>query len=352
MNDKMMRAMWCEEPQNVKLRQIPIHEVGDDDVLIKVAYAAICPWDVRAYSGLSKSVKFPRILGHELSGTVAAVGKNVRNLSVGQPVVPDMIIKCGGCKACRAGRPNKCRNVIFMQFGGGFADYVCIPQRNVHVLRPDASLKAAAFMEPLACVTRGQDMLNLYPGEVEIVVGLGPIGLMHMQVAQAFGARVIASDPIPERLVKAAELGADRVVNPNEEDLSAVVDTFTEGWGADAAVITVGSARLVEQVIPTLAPGGRLNIFAGIYPQDVAQIDPNIIHYQELILTGSADSTPGNMDHALDFIQNGQVDTESLISHLFPLEELDKGFEVVKGRQGLKVMIEVNGEPTECCAIQ
>ncbi|MBN1267154.1 MAG: alcohol dehydrogenase catalytic domain-containing protein [Anaerolineales bacterium] len=345
MTEKTMRAMWCEEPQKLEVRQIPIHEVGENDVLIKVAYAAICPWDVRAYSGLSKSVKFPRLLGHEMSGTVAAVGKNVKNLSIGQPVVPDLIVKCGTCKACLTGRPNKCRNVVFMQFGGAFADYVCVPQQNVHVLKPGTSKKAAAFMEPLACVTRGQNMLNLYPGEVELVVGLGPIGLMHMQVARAFGARVIVSDPIPDRLTKALELGADLAVNPAEEDLAEVVDSFTDGWGADAAVITVGSARLVEQLIPIMAPGGRLNIFAGIYPHDTVQIDPNIIHYQELILTGSADSTPIDMNHALDFIQNGQVDTESLISHLLPLEDLGKGFEIVKNREGLKVMIEVNGEP-------
>lgn len=345
MENKMMRAMWCEKPEQVELRQIPVHAVGDDDVLIKVAYAAICPWDVRAFSGMKKSVKFPRLLGHEVSGTIAEVGRNVKDLSIGQAVVPDMIVKCGHCKACRAGRSNKCRNLIFMQFGGGFADYVCIPRKNVHILRPGTSLKAAAFMEPLACVTRGQNMLNLYPGEVELVVGLGPIGLMHLQVARDFGARVIASDPIPERLEKAVALGADRIVNPNEEDVAAVVSDFTDGWGADAAVITVGSARLVEQIVPTLAPGGRLNIFAGIYPKDELKIDPNIIHYQELNLTGSADSTPGDMDHALEFIQNGQVDTESLISHVFPLEELGQGFEVVKNRQGLKVMIEVNGEP-------
>jgi len=345
MTEKTMRAMWCEEPQKLELRQIPIHEVGDDDVLVKVAYAAICPWDVRAFSGLKKSVKFPRLLGHEMSGTVAAVGKNVKNLAVGQRVVPDLIKKCGMCKACLTGRPNKCQNVVFMQFGGAYADYVCVPQRNIHTLRSGTSLKAAAFMEPLACVTRGQNMLNLYPGEVELVVGLGPIGLMHMQVAQAFGARVIASDPIADRRAKALELGADLAVDPTSEDLAEAVQSFTDGWGAEAAVITVGSARLVEQLIPVMAPGGRLNIFAGIYPQDTLQIDPNIIHYQELILTGSADSTPIDMNHALEFIQNGQVDTESLISHLLPLEDLGKGLEIVKNREGLKVMIEVNGEP-------
>ena len=344
MAEKLMRVMWCEKPNEVELKYQDIFELGDEDVLIKVAYTGICPWDVRAFTGLKQSVKFPRVLGHESSGYVAAVGKKVKSFEIGQPVVPDYIVKCGVCKACRMGRENRCTSPTFMQFGGGFADYVRIPQKNVYTLQPGTSMKAAAFTEPLACVVRGQTGLNLYPGEVELVVGAGPIGLMHMQVARAFGARVIVSDPIPERLVKAKSLGADWVVNPTETDLEGYIKEVTHGWGVDAAVVTVGSARVVEQTIPLLAPGGRLNIFAGIYPKDEIRVDPNIIHYGEFVITGSADSSSKDFYRALNLIQTKQVDTESLISHLFPLEELQKGFDVVKNRQGLKIMIEVNGD--------
>jgi L-iditol 2-dehydrogenase len=176
------------------------------------------------------------------------------------------------------------------------------------------------------------------------VAGAGPIGLMHMQVARAFGAQVIVSDPIPERLAKAKELGADWVINPTEEDLAKRVQEISDGWGMDAAVVTVGSARLVEQTVPMLAPGGRLNIFAGIYPKDEIRIDPNLIHYGEFSITGSADSTPTDMFHALTFIENGQVNTRDLISHVLPLEELGQAIELVKNRQGLKVVMEVSGE--------
>jgi L-iditol 2-dehydrogenase len=157
--------------------------------------------------GFPRRSPFPRILGHEVAGTVAAVGNNVKGLEIGQPVAPDMIIKCGVCKACRTGRANRCQRPTFLQYGGGYADFVCVPQRNIHLLRPTTSLKAAAMMEPLACVLRGQDMLRLYPGEVELVVGLGPIGLMHMQVARNFGARVIASDPVAARPRQGAGAG-------------------------------------------------------------------------------------------------------------------------------------------------
>jgi len=343
MADNEMRVMWCEKPNQVEKRRIPIYEPGDDEVLIRVAYAAICPWDIRAFAGLSSAVTFPRVLGHEVSGIVAAVGQKVKNFQVGQAVCPDMIVKCGVCRACRSGRSNRCRRPTFQQFRGGYADYVCVPEKNVFLLKPGTGLKAASLMEPLACVTRGQTLLDLYPGQLELVVGAGPIGLMHMQVARAFGAQVIVSDPLGDRLVKAKELGADWVINPNEAELPKLVKDLSDGWGADAIVVTVGSARLVEQMVPLLAPGGKLNIFAGVYPKDEIRLDPNLIHYGEFSLTGSADSTQADMLHALAFIENGQVRTADLVSHTLPLEALGQGLELVKNRVGLKVVIEVSG---------
>ena len=340
MNNRQMRQMWSEQPGELELRHRPIFEVGDREVLVEVAYTGICPWDVRAFTGKS-SVAFPRVLGHESSGHVAALGKNVTHLKIGQPVVADFIVKCGVCPACRRGRANRCQNPTYQQYSGGYGDYICLPQQNIFPVRPGTELKAAAFMEPLACVLRGQNMLQLYPGEVELVVGLGPIGLMHLQVARSFGARVMAVDLIPARLAKAEALGADWVVNPSETDLGDMVGQVTDGWGVEAAVIAVGAARLVEQTLPMLAPGGRLNIFAGIYPKDELRLDPNLIHYGEYILTGSADSTPENMERALNMIQNGVVDTAGLVSHLLPLEELGRGFEMVQNTEGLKIMIDL-----------
>ena len=135
MTDNEMRVMWCEKPNEVEVRRVPIYEPADDEVLIKVAYAAICPWDVRAYSGLSSSVAFPRVLGHEVSGRVAAVGKKVNRFEIGQRVCPDMIVKCGVCPACRRGLTNRCRHLVFQQFRGGYGDYVCLPEKNIFPLK-------------------------------------------------------------------------------------------------------------------------------------------------------------------------------------------------------------------------
>ncbi len=212
------------------------------------------------------------------------------------------------------------------------------------IRRDETSYRAAAFMEPLACVVRGQKMLHLGPGQTELVIGAGPIGVMHAQVARRYGARVIVADLIDERLELARELGADVVVNSATSNLQEAVMAATGGAGADAATVAVGVTPLVLQAAECLAAGGRLNIFAGIYPVAPLNIDPNLIHYKELVLTGSADSTPEDMYEALRYIESGEVLVEPLISHVLPLHCLDDGFQLVLNRTGMKVMVEVGGD--------
>jgi L-iditol 2-dehydrogenase len=340
--DSSMRAMWLIEPGRFELRQQPIYPVGPDQVLVRIAYAGICPWDIRVYSG-KKKVPLPRVMGHEASGRIAGLGENVAHLKAGQRVVADFIVKCGLCENCRRGRSNRCLNPQYPN--GAYAEFAVVPARNIHPIHDEAtSFKAAAFTEPLACVVRGQRMLQLSPGDVELVIGAGPIGLMHMQVAQRFGARVIVADLIQERLEMARQLGADYTFNSSEGDLKGSVLHWTGNAGAHAAVVTVGVSPVVVEAAQCLGEGGRLNIFAGIYPVTPLEIDPNLIHYKELVITGSADSTPEDMHEALHYIESGQVRVEPLISHLLPLENLQEGFDIVLNRQGLKVMAEVGGE--------
>jgi len=337
-----MKSMWLVTPGKFELREIPRYAVGPDEVLIQIAYVGICPWDVRVYAG-KKSVPLPRVMGHEATGRIVAVGERVKDLAVGQRAAADFIVKCGYCDNCRTGRANRCSHPAFPN--GAYEEYAVLPQRNVYPIRkPATSYRAAAFMEPLACVVRGQKMLAIRPDETALIVGAGPIGLLHMQVARLYSARVIVADLIPERLDLARALGADLVHNSAEGDLKAAVLAETDGKGADAAVVAVGVSPLVVQTAECLAAGGRLNIFAGIYPVDPLNIDPNLIHYRELVLTGSADSTPQDMHEALRLIESGRVRVEPLISHVVPLARLDEGFELVLNRQGFKIMAEVGGD--------
>lgn len=337
-----MQSMWLVEPGRFERREIPRPEVGPDEVLVRIACVGICPWDVRVYAG-KKSVLLPRVMGHEAAGRIVAVGDAVRHFKPGERVATDFIVKCGVCDSCRTGRSNRCQRPSFPN--GAYEEYAVLPQRNIMPLRNESTpYRAAAFMEPLACVVRGQKMLHLAPGQTELVIGAGPIGAMHMQVARCYGARAIVADLLDERLDLARKLGADVTVNSGKEDLKEAVMEATGGAGVDAAVVAVGASPLIAQAAECLTAGGRLNIFAGIYPVDPLNIDPNLIHYKELVLTGSADSTPEDMHEALRFIESREVLVEPLISHLLPLHRLDEGFQLVLGRVGMKVMVEVGGD--------
>jgi L-iditol 2-dehydrogenase len=334
--------MWLVEPGKFEQRAIPRPAAGPDEVVVQIAYVGVCPWDVRVYAG-KKSVPLPRVMGHEAAGRIVEVGSEVKHLKPGQRVAADFIVKCGVCDPCRTGRSNRCQHPRFPN--GAYEEYAVLPQRNIMPLREDQTrYRAAAFMEPLACVVRGQKMLNLTPGQTELVIGAGPIGVMHMQVARRYGARVIVADLIDERLELARSLGADFIVDSSKVNLREAVMAATGGAGADAAVVAVGASPLVVDAAECLAAGGRLNIFAGIYPVAPLNIDPNLIHYKELVLTGSADSTPEDMHEALRYIESGEVLVEPLISHVLPLHCLDDGFQLVLNRTGMKVMVEVGGE--------
>jgi L-iditol 2-dehydrogenase len=336
-----MRAMYLTAPEQIELREQPIYQVGPNEVLVRVAYAGICPWDLRAYLG-KKKVSLPRVLGHEISGTVVEKGELVKDLEIGDKVVGDFGVKCGYCVNCRQGRGNKCSNLEFLP--GGFADYAKFPRTNIYPIKKGTSMKAAACTEPLATVFRGQRLLNLKPGEVEAVIGVGPIGQMHLQVARQFGARTIAVDLIQERLDLAKELGAEMTINSSETSMVDAIMEATGGRGADAITVTVQSAPLICEAVKALGYGGRLNIFAGIYPQDELHIDPNLIHYKELNILGSADSTSYEFREALKLIEDGAVKVEPLISHVLPLEELAKGLDIVAKCGGMKVIMEVEGD--------
>ncbi len=334
-----MNAMVCTAPMTVEWQQVELPPLGPREVLLNVSQTGICPSDVRVYLGKSHSTKLPKVLGHETVTQVAAVGSEVTSVRVGQWVVPDGIVKCGTCLACRKGRSNRCQRVRYVS--GAYGEQMAVPEVNIYPIKDSTPLRAATFTEPLGCVLRGERMLNITPGENVLVIGCGPIGLLHVQVAKRFGARVMVADLKRERLDKALSLGADVALDP-QRPLREAVLAETDNYGADAAVVAFGSARLVETAATCLGFGGRLNIFAGIYPKDTLAIDPNLIHYNELVITGSADTAPIDYAGSLRLIESKLINVEALISDVLPLRELQRGFDLVQTQQRLKVMVEVN----------
>jgi L-iditol 2-dehydrogenase len=347
----MMKAAVYYGPNDLRVEERPIPQIGTNEALLKVVSAGICGTDLRILHGGHS--KYPdgavRIPGHEVVGEIVAVGEDVTDVAVGQRVFIAPNIGCGHCKQCMTGNNNRCAH--YQAFGvtmdGAFAEYMRIPaaaiaQGNLIPIPDAVDPAAAALIEPFACVLRGQDAVDVRRGDVVLIVGAGPIGVMHIKLARLRGAaRIIVSEIMEARLQQALEAGADVVVNPLEEDLKGVVLRESGGEGADV-IITAAPAHIAqEQALDLAAIGGRINFFGGL-PKDrpSIQFNSNIVHYKELLVTGTTACSTANCHDAAALVRSGRVDLSDLVSARYPLDEAVEAFEKAKDRTSLKIVIE------------
>ncbi len=311
-----------------------------DEVLIRIHACGICPSDLRAYTGVREPYRgWDSIPGHEWAGEVVGVGEDVEGFKPGERVVPNPMLVCGTCYNCMRGLYSFCENLQRRRVRGGFAEYGVAPAASLHRIPDSVSYLQASFGEPLACCTHGSKQSQIHFGADVVVGGVGQIGLMHLQLAKISGARVIASDLIPERLEKAEALGADVVINAGEVDPVEQVHALTDGRGADVVIVAVGAPKPLQQSLEMVGVGGTVNFFAGTYPPTTIPLDPNRIHYNEIQLTGTHDYGPYDFVNAMRFIELGLVRVEPLVSHDLPLDRVKEGFDIVAGLEGLKVSV-------------
>jgi L-iditol 2-dehydrogenase len=349
-----MKAARLYGPRDLRVETIPDPRPGPGEALIRIHACGVCPSDLRSYLGSrpgGASGAGPRTPGHEWAGEIVSLGDETEGapaegappegeprLQVGDRVVADPRYVCGRCYQCRRGVFNYCERLQRI-VRGGFAEYGVSPLSQLRRLPDHVSYEEASFCEPLACVVNGNEMTPMRLGDDVVIVGAGPIGLMHLQLARARGARLISSDPLPERLETARALGAHDLVQPGPEDAIARVKELTEGRGADAVVVAVSSAEAVRQGLQMAAIHGTVNAFAGIAPAVEFPFDPNLVHYREMGLTGSHDYIPHHFSVALKLISLGIVRVAPLISHRFELRAVREAFELAAGRGGLKAMV-------------
>ncbi|MBI4790755.1 MAG: alcohol dehydrogenase catalytic domain-containing protein [Chloroflexi bacterium] len=334
-----MKIALLQEPLCFQIVETDKPQVGPGDVLIKVAACGVCGTDVEAYLGHQPrgwTITYPFRMGHELSGTVVEVGKDVPNVKPGDRVVPDGRLPCGYCHYCRRGLFSACQNQGY--FSGGLAEYSVYPFRNLVRVPDNVSLEQAAFAEPLACVVNGQSKVDVPFGGVAVVIGDGPIGLLHLQMLKHRGAFTIMVGLLEHRLQIARQLGADCVVNVAQDDAAKIVRDASDGRGADVVVNAVGKADVLRQAIDLAARRGQVLFFAATM-QPKVELDIDLIHYKELALKGTYDSTIAQYEDALRLLRTGIVQVEPLISHRLPLAEVQHGYEIARQQQGLKVLI-------------
>jgi L-iditol 2-dehydrogenase len=335
-------AAVCYAPRDIRIEREPAEALGPGDVRVQVAYCGVCPWDLRVYLGLSSSVHYPLHLGHELSGVVVEIGAGVESLRPGERVVVDAIRRCGTCPACVRGLENHCEKSDYSR--GGFATSLVAPAGNVYPLCNGTPLLHAALTEPVACILRAQSRLGLPQGATALVLGCGPLGLLHLQVLRARGIRVLVSDPVARRREMALFLGASAAVDPASQDLATLVAEMTGGWGVEAAIIATGTVAAAEQALPLLALEGKLMLFAGIHPKADLALDPNTLHYRETWITGSSDYIRAEFRQSLELIQSGALQFEPLITDILPLARIADALARVQSGERLKVMVQCNND--------
>ncbi|GAA5005233.1 zinc-binding dehydrogenase [Actinopolymorpha pittospori] len=344
-----MRAGLLHGFRDLRVEEIDPPTPGRGEALVRIAACGVCPSDLRGYLG-SRVGTLPRRLGHEWSGVVEALGEPLddseQQITIGSRVVVDWRCVCGRCYECRRGVFGYCENLRRGTLGG-FADYGTAPVSQLRVVPGSVPLEDASFCEPLACVLNAHSFTEIPVGADVVVVGLGPIGLLHLQLARGRGARVIGVDPLPSRRELALALGAHDVIDTAQESPVAEVQALTEGRGADAVLIAVGAVDAIRQGLEMAAINGWVNIFAGTHPPADVPVDPNLVHYRQLRVTGSHDYNPHHFSTALKLLQHKIVRVAPLVSHRFELAALSEAFETTANRRGMKSIVSPDGKVEE-----
>ncbi|MGD0731612.1 MAG: zinc-dependent dehydrogenase [Terracidiphilus sp.] len=348
-----MRAVVYRGVNDMRVETVPVPAIGPGELLIKVATCGICGTDLKKIHTGSHSA--PRIFGHEMSGTVVAVGQGA-HFELGERVVVHHHVPCGDCYFCRKQTPSQCPlykkvgvTAGFEPSGGGFAEYIRVmdwiaSSRGVVRIPDSVPFEQAAFLEPLNTVLKGVKLLNLAADDTVLVIGQGPIGLMHAALARRTGARVLTSDLYPERHAIAARFGLKDPIHAGSENVVERVFKETDGRGADAVILAVGGNALIKTAMDAARPGGKVMLFAQTQHGE-ATIDPGAVCMDEKTLLGSYSSSFEILDEVTTLVFGGYrngFDLTQLISHRFPLEQAVEAIEIASHPKAdsMKIMIE------------
>jgi L-iditol 2-dehydrogenase len=331
-------------PGKVELRDTPEPEVGPGLVKLRVKAAGICGSDLHAYHEMIKfNFKYPVIVGHEFAGDVAEVGEGVEGIEVGERVTSETTaINCGVCEYCRTGYYNMClsRSVVGYDWDGGFTSYCVVPQKNIHKLPESVDYIAGALTEPLACCIHGvTEQTGINAGDLVLIVGPGPIGLLTLQVALAEGGQVVICGTSQDagRLKIAEDLGADYALNVEETDVVKFVGDLTGGYGADIVLECSGAEKGAQLGIEAARKRGKYTQM-GLFGKPIT-LDFERIAYKELQVTGFLSQKRSAWQRALKLEAQGKISPSKVVSHQVPIDEWKRGYEMSENKEALKAII-------------
>ncbi len=346
-----MRAAVHKGIGQIDLLELPIPEPGPGEALLRVGAVGICATDVRIFS--KGHHRIPpgtlRVLGHELAGEVVKVGSGVDRLSPGMRVGVAPNVGCGECPECLAGWTNLCPD--YQAFGisldGAFAEFMlitskAIQQGNVVPIPPQTPFTLAALAEPLSCCLNAQEAVGVGTDDLVLIIGAGPVGLMHLLLARLRGARrTIVSEISEARLAQAQPFSPDLLVDPTRQPLKRVVLEASDGRGADVIIVAVGSAQAQQEALSLAAPRGRVVFFGGLpQGQSAASLDTNLIHYRQLTVTGTTGATVRQYRAAMRTLVERRIPSAGLVSAVLPLDQVVEGLERTKQGTEMRILLD------------
>ncbi len=344
-----MKAVMYYAPKDIRVETIAVPACGDDEIRVKVDACAVCGTDLKSYNVGNPRIKAPLVSGREFTGIVETVGNSVEGFSLGDRIVMATSVSCGECYYCKQGWHNLCANVAPMGFSypGGMAEYVGIPARalqNGHVIKVPAHVKAehAALAEPISCTVNAAENCNIRQGDTVVVIGAGPMGILNACVAKGVGAgKIILAEVNDARLKQAEPFGFDRLVNPMNEDLTQIALDETDGVGADVVIVAAPAAQPQEQALDMVRKRGTVCLFASLpVGKNMLSMDSRKIHYGEIRVVGTSDSTPKQVEKSVELLATGKIPADKIATHLLRLDDITKAFELMISGESLRVVLQ------------
>jgi len=343
-----MKAIEYYAPGDIRVGPVPIPKCGADEIRAKVDACAVCGTDLKTYIHGNPRIKAPMIMGHEFTAIVETVGEKIKDFRAGQRIVMATSVSCGACSYCWRGLNNLCLNLSPMGFSynGGMAEYITIPSqalKNGHVVKVPEGVKAehAALAEPVSCAVNACGNCHLKQGDAVLVIGAGPMGIINACVARHLGAeKIMIAETNPVRIEKARAFGFELLVNPNSQDMRKAVLDFTGGIGADVVIVAAPAREPQEQSLDLVRKQGTVCLFASLPASNsMLSLDSRKIHYNELHIVGSSDSTPAHVTRAVAMIAAGQIPADKIATHILPLDDIFQAFDLMQSGEALRVVL-------------
>ncbi len=338
-----MRVAMYYNNKDVRIEEMPVPQIGPGEILIKVMASGICGSDVMEWYRIKKA---PLVLGHEITGVIEKVGEGVKKYKIGDRIFAAHHVPCNTCKYCLNGQHTVCETLHTTNFyPGGFAEYIRVPQLNVDrgmlLLPEEISFVEGTFIEPLACVLRGQRMAAMKPGQTVMILGAGLSGLLHLLAARTVGAtRIIVTDINQQRLETAKSLGADLVILA-KEDVIARLKKINANKLADVVIVCTGALSAFQQALQCVDRAGTLLFFAPTEPGVTLPVPVNDFWRQSIKILHSYGSSPLDAGIALELLRTKMIPVQKMITHTLGMSETALGFKLVtEAKECIKVIIE------------